>query len=46
MVYTSQYTNKTVMRIEKLEIEKPDSSHYLPSGVTRGEVFMGISAKN
>ena len=34
------------MRIEKLEIEKPDSSHYLPSGVTRDEVFMGTSAKN
>ena len=42
----SQYTNKTVMRIWQLEIEKPNSSHYLLSGITRGGVFMWISVKN
>ena len=35
-----QYTNKTVMRIWQLEIEKPNSSHYLLSGVTMGGGFM------
>ena len=30
----SQYTNKTVMRIWQLEIEKPNSSHHLLSGIT------------
>ena len=43
---SSQYTNKTVMRIWQLEIEKPNSSHYLLSGITRGGVFMWISVKN
>ena len=34
------------MRIWQLEIEKPNSSHYLLSGITRGGVFMWISVKN
>ena len=41
-----QYTNNTVMRIWQLENEKPNSSHYLLSGITRGGGFMWISVKN
>ena len=36
-MYTTVYTNKTVMIIWHLEIEKPNSSHYLLSG--SGSVF-------
>ena len=44
--FLAQYTNKTVMRIWQLEIEKPNYSHYLLNGITRSGVFMWISVKN
>ena len=45
-IFKKKLTNKTVMSIWQLEIEKPNSSHYLMSGITRGEVFMWISVEN